>query len=52
MISAPTEKERTVAGMAENRDRSCYTCFHRNACAGMMEAQGLADYVSLGAQSA
>ena len=52
MISVPTENEWTVTGMAENRDRSCYTCFHRHACAGMMEAQGLADYVSLGAQSA
>lgn len=37
--------------MAENKERSCYTCFHRPACAGMMEAQGLADYVSLGPQS-
>ena len=52
MIFAPTENERKVNGMAENRERSCYTCFHRHACAGMMEAQGLADYVSLGAQSA
>ena len=52
MISAPMEKGWTVIGMDENRDRSCYTCFHRHACVGMMEAQGLADYVSLGAQSA
>ena len=37
--------------MAETRERSCYTCFHRPACAGMMEAQGLADYVNLGPQS-
>lgn len=37
--------------MAENKERSCYTCFHRPACAGMMEAKELADYVSLGPQS-
>ena len=37
--------------MAETRERSCYTCFHRPACAGMIEAQGLAYYVNLGSQS-
>lgn len=45
-ISAPTENERTVTGMAECAKRACRDCFHYMACKSMLEASGLGDYVS------